>query len=128
VSIFEKAESAYFEQWDEKAMQQSNQADGSVEPQPAPGELHLTNLFGASPGAAQYLMEPYLNTNGRLRYKQGLISVYKDLLKIEDGFDDRGRISRIKQGISETLVDINNIAQSKKETQVWDDQRVGRQF
>ena len=128
VSIFEKAESAYFEQWDEKAMQQSNQADGSVEPQPAPGELHLTNLFGASPGAAQYLMEPYLNTNGRLRYKQGLISVYKDLLTIEDGFDDRGRISRIKQGISETLVDINNIAQSKKETQVWDDQRVGRQF
>jgi len=128
VSIFERAESAYFDQWDEGAMLEPDQADGHVEAQPAPGELHLTNLFGASPGAAQYLMEPYLNANGRLRYKDGLISVYKDLVTIEDSFDDRGRIGRIKQGVSETLVDINNIGQSKKETQVWDDQKVGRQF
>jgi hypothetical protein len=128
VSIFERAESAYFDQWVEGAMQEPDQADGSMQARPAPGELHLTNLFGASPGAAQYLMEPYLNETGRLRYKQGLISVYKDLLTIEDGFDDRGRIPRIKQGISETLVDLNNIAQCKKETQVWDDQKVGRQF
>lgn len=128
VSVFERAESAYFDQWAEGDMQEVDQADGSMHTRPAPGELHLTNLFGASPGAAQYLMEPYLSTAGRLGYKQGLISVYKDLLTIEDGFDDRGRIPRIKQGISETLVDLNNIAQSKKETQVWDDQKVGRQF
>lgn len=128
LDIFERAESAYFDQWVEGDMQELDQADGSMHTRPAPGELHLTNLFGASPGAAQYLMEPYLNATGRLRYKQGLISVYKDLLTIEDAFDDRGRIPRIKQGIAETLVDLNNIAQCKKETEVWDDQKVGRQF
>jgi len=37
-----------------------------------PGELHLTNLFGATPGSASYLMEPFLDTNGRLRYKEGV--------------------------------------------------------
>ncbi|HET6216664.1 MAG TPA: hypothetical protein VFE27_06560 [Acidobacteriaceae bacterium] len=121
VTVYEAAESSYFDQWNEKRMREDPKVG-------LPGELHLTNLFGASPGAAQYLIDPYLDTKGRLQYKQGLISIFKQLVEIEDDFDDNGRIGRIKFGISETLVDINNIARSKNENQVWDDQQVGRQF
>ena len=94
----------------------------------APGELHLTSLFGATPNASDYVLEPYLTTDGRYAYKQGLISLYSDVAAIEKEFDDRGRIARIKQGIEAALVDINNIAVSKGESKVWDDRNVGRQF
>lgn len=70
-------------------------------------------------------MEPFLDTEGRLKYKQGLISVFKDISALESELNDRGRITRIKHGISETLVDINNIATCKGETQVWDDRKTG---
>ena len=73
-------------------------------------------------------MGPLLDANWRLRYKQGLTEVYKDISEIEHDFDDRGRVKRIKQGIDETLADINNIAMSKNEKQVWDDQNVGLQY
>jgi len=121
VEIYQKAESVYFDQWDSERILAAQKA-------PEPGELHLMNLFGATPGAPTYLMEPYLDTNGRLKYKQGLIEVFKKTLTIESDFNDRGRIDRIKHGISETLVDINNIARCKEEKAVWDDQQVGRKF
>ncbi len=121
VKIFQRAESAYFEQWDEKRILEQLKV-------PRPGELHLTNLFGASPSPASYLMEPLLDANGRLRYKQGLTEIYKDTSQIEYNFNDHGRIGRIKQGIEEALADINNIAMSKNEKQVWDDQNVGLQY
>jgi hypothetical protein len=121
VEIFQRAENTYFEQWNEKRILEKDNRG-------APGELHLTNLFGASPGAATYLMEPFLNTEGRLKYKEALVALLKDISKIEQDFNDNGRIVRIKQGISAALVDINNIASSKDEKQVWDDQHVGRQF
>jgi hypothetical protein len=121
VKIYQKAESAYFDQWDEKTILEQLKV-------PRPGELHLTNLFGASPGSASYLMEPLLDTNGRLHYKQGLIALYNDVAQIESEFEDQGRIRRIRQGIDEALADINNIAQSKNEKQVWDDQNVGLQY
>ncbi len=121
VEIYQKAETVYFDQWNAQKILEEQKM-------PRPGELHVTNLFGASPGAAAYLMEPFLDTNGRLQYKQGLISLLKELSAIENDFNDGGRVTRIKHGISETLVDINNIAKCKNETAVWDDQAVGRKF
>ncbi len=121
IAVYKGAEDAYFEQWNQQRIEEAQKA-------PPPGELHLTNLFGASPGASTYLMEPLLDTQGRLKYKQDLTSVFRDLSIIEDDFHDGGRILRMKQGISEALVDINNIGKSKNESEVWDDQRVGRQY
>jgi hypothetical protein len=121
VGIFQRAESSYFEQWSAERILEKQKS-------PMPGELHLTNLFGASPGPATYLMEPYLDTDGRKRYKAALVSLLKEVEAIENDFNDNGRIGRIKQGISEALVDVNNIAMSKGEKGVWDDQQVGRQF
>ena len=121
IAIYQRAEDAYFEQWNQQRIEEAQKA-------PPPGELHLTNLFGASPGASAYLMEPLLDTQGRLKYKQGLVSVFKELSMVEDEFRDDGRIVRMKKGISEALVDINNIARCKSESDVWDDQHVGRQY
>ena len=121
VEIFQQAENVYFEKWNNERILETGKGD-------IPGELHLTNLRGTSPGPATYLIEPFLDSNGRLGYKEGLISIYKEITKIENDFNDNGRVGRIKQGIEEALVDINNIAMSKGEKQVWDDQHVGRQF
>ena len=121
VGVYQKAESIYFDQWNADKILEFQKA-------PRPGELHLMDLFGATPGAPIYLMEPFLDTNGRVQYKQGLVSLFKELSAIENDFNDKGRISRIKQGISETLVDINNIGKSKNETAVWDDRKVGLQY
>jgi hypothetical protein len=121
VEIFQRAEKIYFDQWDEERIRTTRK-------RPVPGELHLTSLFGASPNAADYVAEPYLTKEGRLAYKQGLIAIYKELLAIENDFRDDGRISRIGKGIEGALVDINNIAASTGETEVWDDRHVGRRF
>src|SRR5262249_5338213 len=110
-----------FEQWNAERILEKQKT-------PMPGELHLTNLFGASPSPATYLMEPYLDTSGRQRYKAALVSLLKDVQAIEDDFNDGGRIGRMKRGISGALGDINNIAMSKDEKNVWDDQQVNRQF
>jgi hypothetical protein len=121
VEIFQRAENVYFEQWNAQRIQEQNKV-------PQPGELHLTSLFGATPGAASYLMEPYLDSEGRRAYKEGLVTILKDILGIEGDFEDNGRMERIRRGIEETLVDINNISMAKNEKQVWDDSRVGRRF
>jgi len=121
VEIFQRAENSYFEQWNTERTQQYTKT-------PPPGELHLASLFGATPGAARYLMEPYLDSEGRRAYKQGLVSILKDILAIQGDFDDKGRMERIKRGIEETLVDVNNVAMAKNEKQIWDDSQVGRRF
>lgn len=138
VRVFQRAENIYFEQWNIARIAERpinwTVADSPEKPSgasiktPPPGELHLETIFGASPGAAIYLMEPYLDTAGRMNYKQGLVTIYKDILRIEKQFTDGGRIGRIKQGIEEAVVDINNIAMAKNENAVWNDQRVGLQF
>jgi len=121
IGVFQTAEASYFDQWNEQEILGQDKRG-------IPGELHLTNLFGASPGPATYLMEPYLNTAGRLKYKEGLVSSLRILQDVEAQFDDRDRIGRIKEGISEALVDLNNIAKAKGEKEVWDDSNVGRRF
>jgi len=121
VEIFQRAENAYFEQWNEEKILE-------VDKRPAPGELELMKTSGETPGPATYLMEPLLYGDGRFKYKEGLVSIYNDLSKIEDEFNDEGRMGRIKQGISATLLDINNIARCQGEKKVWDDQDPNREF
>jgi hypothetical protein len=103
VEIYLKAEDAYFDQWNAERILAAHKA-------PMPGELHLMTLFGIAPGPATYLMEPYLDAQGRRNYQEGLVAVLKDIYAIEGDFNDQGRIGRIKHGISETLVDLANIA------------------
>jgi hypothetical protein len=121
VAIFQLAENVYFDQWNKEKIHE-------VTKRPAPGNFHITNSFGASPGASEYLMEPFLDTMGRLKYKRGLIDAYKGISEIDRDFDDQGRIDRIKRSIGEALVDINNIAMCKGEAPVWDDQTMGLRY
>ena len=85
-----------------------------------PGEFKLNDaLFGTSPGPATYLMEPYLDADARLAYKNGLVSILDDLPKIKNNFEDNGRLKRIKRGIMVTLNLINTIHTCKGEP--WQD-------
>jgi len=120
-AIYRRAEDGYFESWNVERI-------STARKRPQPGELHLASLFGASPNAADYLFEPYLDTEGRYAYKQTVVGLLKDLAGISDQFADDGRILRIKHGLEGALVDINNIAQAKGETKVWDDRNVNRLF
>jgi hypothetical protein len=120
-SVFQRAEDTYFAQWN------SERIEAALK-RPIPANLHITNSFGASPGASEYMMEPYLDTTGRSNYKQALLGIYSDLTSVEQDFDSPQRIVRIKHALEEMLVDLNNISFCKGEKQVWDDQNVGLQY
>jgi hypothetical protein len=107
IDIFLRSEDAYFGQWSDERLGR------------APGEFKLSNLWGTSPGAALYLMEPYLDADGRQNYKKALISILGDLQKIENRFDDEGRLEKIKKGMIITLNLINTICACKNEP--WQD-------
>jgi hypothetical protein len=121
VSLFRRAEDGYFENWDAERILAARK-------RPEPGELHLTSLFGASPNQADYLLEPFLDTKGRLSYKKALVSILKEVQSLEGRCSDNDRLAGVKSGAEEALADINNIAFVKGETEVWDDRSVGRLF
>ena len=121
VEVFQRAEESYFGQWDEGRIEEAHRA-------PPPGELHLTPLFGATPGVADYLFEPFLTAEGRAAYKAGLIACLEDVQKLVGRFDDAGRIRRIETCLIHALGDLNTLAHGKGEAAVWDDSAVGRQF
>jgi hypothetical protein len=109
VELFLRAEEAYFGQWDAKRFR----AVHNTQP---PGEFKLNDvLWGHSPDAALYLLEPYLNAEGRQAYKVGLKAILKDLAAIEGDFDDGGRIRRMQRGIIITLSLINTVRACKNE-------------
>ena len=113
VEIFLRAEDAYFGQWSDERFAEVNKSL-------PPGEFKLNDaLFGTSPGPATYLMEPYLDADARLAYKNGLVSILDDLPKIKNNFEDNGRLKRIKRGIMVTLNLINTIHTCKGEP--WQD-------
>jgi len=121
VEVFERAEESYFGQWDRDRIEKAHGA-------PPPGETHLTPLFGASPGPAEYLSEPFLVTEGRAAYKAGLIACLKDVQKLDGQFNDGGRIKRIETCLITALGDLSTLAHGKGEGAVWNDSAVGRQF
>jgi len=107
VEIFLQAEDGYFDQWSKERLNR------------LPGEFKLSNLWGTSPGAATYLIEPYLDTNGRQAYKDVLLSILAKLPEIEGSFYDNGRLIKIKRGAIITLNFINTIKACKGES--WQD-------
>lgn len=122
VEIFQRAENVHFDQWpDEKILEYGGHRITPKRKTPPPGEVHLTTIKGDTPGPAVYLTEPFLDTEGRMAYKQGLVSILKDILKIENDFRDGGRIKRIQKCIHNALLDINNIGMAKNETKVLSD-------
>ena len=114
VEIFIRAEDAYCGQWDPKVFEAQR---GSNSPWAGPpGEFYLNEaLYGTSPGPASFLLEPYLNADGRQAYKTGLISILTDLPEIENSFEDDGRLGQIKRAIIVTLNLINTIRFCKGE-------------
>lgn len=108
-SIFERGEEAYFGQWSNEAFLKSWR-------RPAPGEFVVSRLFDTEPGAAFYLMDPFLDAAGRKAYKQGLISILEDLPKLAGQCDDGGRLKRIKRAATITINLINTIAACQSES------------
>ena len=121
VEVFQRAEEAYFAGWDDARIREAHRV-------PPPGELHLTPLFGASPGPPEYLSDPFLTTEGRAAYKAGLIACLNDVQQLHGRFNDGGRIQRIETCLMNTLGDLNTLAHGKGEAAVWDDSAIGRQF
>jgi hypothetical protein len=108
VDVFLRAEDAYFGRWDPARFAAAGRA--------MPGELHLTDLFGTAPGPALYLMEPFLNAEGRREYKDRLIAMIRDLAGLEARCDDGGRIARIQKAMTVTLTVLDSIRAAKKES------------
>lgn len=119
VDLFRRAEDAYFGEWVPEHIRKANGRG-------VPGELHLHQLSGSSPNAAAYLAEPFLTAEGRLRYKQTLVSIYRQLTELDSRFADGGRLNRIRESIECVLADINNIAFGKGEKEVFDDSKIGQ--
>lgn len=109
--LFLRAEEAYFGQWDETRFNQAGR--------PMPGEFMLDrHLFGTSPGPATYLMEPFLDSPGRLAYKRALRAILSDLDAIPAGAIDEPRRERIRRSLIVTLMLLNTVAYAKGESDV----------
>lgn len=100
--IFQRAESAYFDQWSEDRIFKDHA-------RPGPGELHLEPLTGRDPGPARYLKLPFLDSVGRAVYREKLLLILRDLSKIETCIRDKERIRRIEVCIRATIEDIDSI-------------------
>jgi hypothetical protein len=108
IEVFLRAEEAYFGRWDPARFAAAGRS--------MPGELHLTDLFGTAPGPALYLLEPFLDADGRREYKKRLIAVLQDLAGLEGRCDDGGRLARIQKAITVTLTTLDTIRAAKKES------------
>ena len=95
MELFLRAEDAYFGCWDPARFAAAGRA--------MPGELLLTDLFGTEPGPARYLLEPFLDADGRREYRDHLIAILRDLDGLKSRCDDGGRLARIEKAITVTL-------------------------
>ncbi len=109
VDLFLRAEDAYFGQWNSKRFREIHKTA-------PPGEFKINDaLFGFSPDPSMYLLEPYLNAEGRQAYKKRLVGILRDLPGLASSVDDRGRLKRIERAISLTVSFINTIRACKNE-------------
>jgi hypothetical protein len=104
--VFQRAEDAYFGQWSAKRFADLwGFRNGAM-----PGEFKIDqHLFGVTPGPATYLTEPSLDDAGREEYKKGLVAILRELEKLRDRFDDKGRLPRIRCSLIVTLELLNTI-------------------
>jgi hypothetical protein len=109
LSIFERGEEAFFGQWD-------NERFVKDWGRPMPGEFHLSQLFGTEPGAAHYLLDPFLDAAGRKACKAELISILEDIPKLAGQCEDDGRLEKIERGAIMTINLINTISVLKGES------------
>jgi hypothetical protein len=109
VDVFQRAEDGYFGQWDEKRFRE-------VHKTAPPGEFKVNDeLFGFSPDPMTYLLEPYLNADGRGAYKKSLVAILRELPGLASSLDDGGRLKRIERAIGLTISFINTIRACKNE-------------
>ena len=73
-------------------------------------------LAGTAPGPALYLLEPFLDAEGRRAYKKRLIAGLQELAGLEGRCDDGGRLARIQKAITVTLTTLDTIRAAKKES------------
>ena len=110
VDVFAKCEAAYFSHWNEERIAAHDKV-------PPPGELHLTSLFGDSPGGPTYLSEPFLDAAGRKAYRAALLSAYDAAISCRADCDDTsGRLDRVCQCLVNAIADIETLALGKGET------------
>jgi hypothetical protein len=76
----------------------------------------LARLSGTEPGAAHYLMDPFLNAQARKDYKRALLSILDDIPKLAGRCDDGGRLERLQRAAIITINLINTIAICKAES------------
>jgi hypothetical protein len=109
VNLFLQAEDAYFGQWDDKRFRDTHKTA-------SPGEFKISDaLFGFSPDPSLYLLEPYLNAEGRQTYKKRLTGLLRELPALASNVDDGGQLKRIERAIILTLSMINTIRACKNE-------------
>ncbi len=112
VDIFLRAEEGYFGQWVEERFRQQHGT-------PMPGQVILDgHLQNTSPGPAAWLLEPFLDTDGRLAYKRVLCGLLKDLDSLPDGAADAARLERIRRSVIVSLMLLNTAAFAKGEKAV----------
>ena len=119
VEMFIRAENVFFNNWSQDRLpgitqEYSDGLDDLFEwskktPERAfPGELFLEPLLGNTPGPPVYLVI-HMKPEGRMSYKNELKDILNDLKKFENGFDDSGRLNRIRVCIENTIKDIESI-------------------
>jgi hypothetical protein len=108
-SVFTTAEDAYFSQWKEEAFRKHWGTAMS-------GEFYLDNLFGDVPGPVGYMLYPqYLDKEGRLGYRQGLVNALKQLESVRHDFVETERVERIRRCLIISLTILQTILVAKGE-------------
>jgi len=119
VEIFTRAEDVFFNNWSQDRLtgipkEYSDGLDDIFEwskktsERAFPGELMLEPIQGNIPGPPVYLVI-HMTPEGRMGYKNELKDILNDLNKLGNGFDDAGRLNRIKVCIENTIKDIDSI-------------------
>lgn len=108
-SVFTVAEDSYFDQWKEEAFTKNWGTAMS-------GEFYMDGLFGEVPGPAGYMLFPqYLDKEGRLAYKKGLVSSLRELEKVRRDFHETERVERVRRCLIVSLTILETILAAKGE-------------
>jgi hypothetical protein len=102
VSIFRRAEAAYYDNFDPHAPRTAD----------VPGELHLEPLFGSQAGPAIYLAgtrpddQPF-SGGGLAAYRAALVELSDDVARLEGRVGDSSRLGRIATCLRGVIADID---------------------
>ncbi len=94
--IFLRVEDGYFGRWNPETIKTAHQLD-------IPGEFSSWGLFGEEPDIPGHLIEPFLDKEGRLSYKDELIQCLRDLEAIEPDLASKERAERLMDSLVLTV-------------------------